>query len=580
MNLFLRRLAPLIAILITLISQVLTEEKIEIPENVTELNNENFKEFINENNLVLVLFYDSSNTSKRIIQGLGDVASNIIKANGTGKIALANFLESSIAQEIYIRSPPKLVFFYGSTDKYEHYPSHLSGLEKDSMISIVLSKENVLFIEHDSRNSESLEKAMKEFNLEDKIYASNLPVLVYYGKPNTKRTEVVKNTLKVLRENGVPIKAFIVYVKYKADIGLHIYRLPEMEKQNSMEINPKELYVAKKRILGLLEWNEKILSVFVESCIRPYVSFKGNELMYIHESSNSLITFLKGSDTLDQYGSSNIKYLDHESMESLRALAKANFFPEDPDKDLMVGLVLPGLEQEVENFTGFYRNVHVENGTFLLKLRKSKFQLENSGNSNKYLLTEKEIKKHGFEYLISLAKNGNIPIFYKSKRIMKHNKVSASVDQYFTTPFNYLELNPSSFIELIQDRNNALIVFFYTEMCSKCNELLPFWNSFSSKIASNQTKESKFRVFVSAFDLELNDNPIDMKIEEIPAIYYFPFGENKVSKMSLYTDDLTLEAVTTFINDRVEQVSEASSQDHNYEAQQSISAHSNVKDEL
>lgn len=575
MKFFLRNLVLLIAIFITLIGNISSNQEIQVPENVTELNDNNFEEFINENNLVLVLFYNLSDKSKRIIQGLGDVASAVMEASGTGKIALVNSLGSSIVQRMYIRNLPKLIFFYGNINKYDYYPNHLSGLEKESMISIILSKENSPFIEYDSRNSESLEKAMLEFNLEGKIHSSNLPVLVYYGKKDTKRTEVVKNTLNKLRETGVPIRAFIVYVKYKADIGLHIYRLPEVEKHDAIEINPKELYIAKKKILGLLEWNEQILSVFVEACIRPYVSFRGNELMYIHESSNSLITFLKGSNTLDKYGSSNIKYLDHELMESLRAIAKANFFPEDPDNDLMIGLVLPGLEQEVENFTGFYRNDHVENGTFLLKLRKSKFQLENSGKSNKYLFTEEEVKKHGLKYFISQAKSGNLPIFYKSKRVMGHKEVSKNVEQYFTTPFNYLELNPLSLMELIQDKNNALIVFFYTEMCSRCNELLSFWNSFSSKIASNLNKESKFRVFVSAFDLELNDNPINMEVKEIPVIYYFPFGDNKVSKMMLYTDELTLEAATTFINDRIAKVSQDEP-----ENLQDINPSPQVKDEL
>ncbi|KAH8583123.1 disulfide isomerase secreted with thioredoxin plus ER retention motif [Cryptosporidium sp. chipmunk genotype I] len=573
------KLAIFIAIFITLISNISCGQEIEIPENVTELNDENFEKFIDENNLVLVLFYDFSSISKSIIQGLEYVSSNVIKSKGTGKIAVLNHQESSISGKLGIYNPPKLMFFFGSIDKFEEYPSHLSGLEKESMVSVILSKENALFIEHDSRNSESLEKAMLELDLETKVRSSHLPVLVYYGKPDTKRTDVVKRTLEKLRVTGVHIRAFIVYVKYKADIGLHIYRLPDSDRQNNMKINPKKLYVAKKRIFGLLEWNEQVLSLFVEACIRPYVSFKGNELMYVHESSNSLISFLKGSNTLDKYGSSNIEYLDHESMESLKALAKANFFPEDPDKDLMVGLVLPGLEQDVESYTGFYRKAHVENGTFLLKLRKSKFDLENSGKSNKFLLTEEEIKRHGLKYLISQARSGNLPIFYKSKRILKQHKVSINVEQYFTTPYNYLELSPSLIKELIQDPNNALIVLYYTEMCFECDKLLPIWNSISSIIASKLNKDSKFRVYVSTFDLEFNDNPIDMEIEKIPIVYYFPFGDNKISKMSLYNDELTIEAVTTFITDRILEESGSVVRDNGGKANQD-SPNSHIKDEL
>ncbi|POM83749.1 Thioredoxin family protein [Cryptosporidium meleagridis] len=579
MKIFTKKLVVFVSILITLISNISCEKEIEIPENVTKLNDDNFEEFIDENNLVLVLFYESSIASKNIIQGLGYVSSNVVMSKGTGKIAVVNCEKTSIHKKFEIHRPPKLLFFFGSMDKFEPYPSHLTGLERESMISIILAKENALFIEHDARDSESLEKAMIEFDLETKVHSSNLPVIVYYGKPGTKRTDVVKNTLEKLRETGVSIKAFIIYVKYKADIGLHIYRLPDSDKHDSFNIQPKELYIAKKKILGLLEWNKDILSVFIEACIRPYVSFKGNEIMYVHESSNSLITFLKGSNTLDQYGSSNIQYLDHDSMESLRVFAKANFFPEDPDKDLMIGLVLPGLEQEVENFTGFRRDAHVNDGTFLLKLRKSNFELGDSGKSDKFLLTEEEIKKHGFNYLLSQAKNRKLPIFYKSKRIMKHHKVSPSVEEYFTTPYRTLELNPYSIRELIQDPNNALIVLYYSEMCSRCMDLLPFWNSISSKIASKFGKDSKFRVFVSVFDVEFNDNPIDMQIEKIPLIYYFPFGDNKVSKMSLYNEELSSEAVVTFITDRVQEVSEDAFQD-NDQTEQKVSPHSQIKDEL
>ncbi|OLQ18939.1 Thioredoxin family protein [Cryptosporidium hominis] len=575
MKIFTEKLAVFIAVLVILISNISCNEEIEIPENVTKLNDDNFEEFIDGNNLVLVLFYDYSITSKNIIHGLGYVSSNVVMSKGTGKIAVLNCEESSIQKKFEIHRPPKLLFFFGSMNKFEAYPSHLTGLERESMISIILAKENALFIEHDARDSESLEKAMIEFDLETKVRSSNLPVIVYYGKPGTKRTDVVKNTLEKLRINGVSVKAFIVYVKYKADIGLHIYRLPDSDKHDSMNTQPKELYIAKKKILGLLEWNKDILSVFIEACIRPYVSFKGNEIMYVHESSNSLIAFLKGSNTLDRYGSSNIQYLDHDSMESLRAFAKANFFPEDPDKDLMIGLVLPGLEQEVENFTGFRRDAHVNDGTFLLKLRKSKFELGDSGKSDKFLLTEGEIKKHGFEYLFSQAKNRKLPIFYKSKRIMKHQKVSANVEQYFTTPYHFLELNPSSIRELIQDPNSALIVLYYSEMCSGCMDLLPVWNSISSKIASKFGKDSKFRVFVSAFDVESNDNPIDMQIEKIPLVYYFPFGDDKVSKMFLYDEELTSRAVTTFITDRVLEASE-----DNDQAEQKISPDSQIRDEL
>lgn len=588
MKVFPKRLPLLVIVFIGLIAGILCNDKIEVPAGVTELNDDNFGSFIESNSVVLVIFYDFSGMSRRIIQGLGEVVSGIEKEKGNGKIALVKYADSATAQKLFIRSSPFLAFFYGSMDKYQEYPRHLTGLERQSMVSIILSKEDTLFVEYDSSSVESLEEAKKEFDLEGKISQSNIPVLVYYGKPGTKRTEIVKSTIKRLRESGIAVKSLIIYVKFKADIALHIYRLPEPDRQGRETVNPKELYVAKKRILGLLEWNEQILSVFVESCIRPYVSFKGNELMYIHKSSNSLITYIKGSDTQDMYGSSNIKYLDDESMESLRAVAKANFFPEDPDKDLMVGLVLPGLEQNVESLTGFLRSDHGEKGTFLLKLRTSKSNQEgNSGESEKFFLSEEDVKKHGLSNLISQARRGNIPVFYKSKRVLDSRKVSTSVDQYFTSPFYFLELTPPIFTELLKDRNASILVMFYTEMCSKCKDILPLWESVSSRVASSLTKDSKFRSFIAVFDLELNDNPIDMDISSIPVIYYFPFGDNKVSNKVVFTDNLTLDIISTFIEDKISQVSEAITNEegnHQESADQSNASTSSpqphVKDEL
>ncbi|KAJ1612073.1 protein disulfide isomerase [Cryptosporidium canis] len=560
MIVFPRRLAILIAVLVAIIGGVLCDNKIEAPAGVVELKDDTFDQFIEKHDLVLVLFYDSSETSRRIVQGLDEVVSGVETEGGKGKIAMMEYYGSLVPQRLFIRNPPKLVFFYGSKDKSEEYPSHLTGLERQSMISILLSKEDSVFVEYDSRNSESLEKAMAEFRLESKVARSNLPVLVYYGKPDTKRTQVVKNTLKKLRETSVPLKAFIIYVKYKADIGLHIYRLPESDSQKNAPTNPKELYVAKKRILGLLEWNENVLSVFVEACIRPYVSFKGNEIMYTHESTNSLIIYLKGTNTVDRYGHSNIKYLDSEEMESLRAVAKANFFPEDPDKDLLIGLVLPGLEQSVQDLTGFYRDEHAENGTLLLKLRTSKFSLENSGKTKKFLLPEDQVNKHGLKHMISQARAGKIPNFHKSKRIPKNNEVAVSAEQYLAPPHNYLELTPPTFMELAKDPNSAILVLYYSEMCSKCKDLLPLWKRAASEIASKLQSDSKFRAFIAVFDLELNDNPIEMEIEKIPIVYYFPFGDNKISNKVLYEEGMTLDAVTTFINDRIILANENNSQ--------------------
>ncbi|KAH8739145.1 hypothetical protein FG386_001012 [Cryptosporidium ryanae] len=526
-------------------------------EKVVELDEINFKDFLSKNKNVLVVFYDYSELSRQIINNLEFVAKELDNRKSNGKIAVLNSVANrNIADNYILNKFPKILLFNGSASDYLEYPNHLSGKEQHSMISIMVSRDNPVYFSFDGTKYDKIDEAINEFDLEGKIYSSSIPVVVYYGKKDTKRTKIILESLEFMRENGVSVKAYIIYVKYKSDIGLHIYRLPQPNRDNTMETNPKELYKANMRIFGVLEWTRDIIRVFIESAIRPYVSFKGNELMYVDKTTNSLITYLKGSSEKDMYGNLNVEFLSHEKMQKLINIAKENFYPEDPDKDLAVGLILPGLEALAESKTGFYRNEHIDNGSYLLKRRKTVFDLENSGTTNKYIIPEQAIINcDKFSDILTDIQNNKYPIFYKSK-ILSNKEYSSNIDEYFMEPYRPLELNSNTLREYLyynnhKTENTAFLLMFYAELSIKSKKMTDMFKELTEYVSKNLNSQTNSRIIISLFDVENNDIPNEFKVEKIPFIYYLPFGNDKVKNSIVYAEHQSLEIFKGYLEDRI-----------------------------
>ncbi|KAK6589012.1 hypothetical protein RS030_243583 [Cryptosporidium xiaoi] len=548
-----------------------------ISEKVVRLDETNFNDFISAHKNVLVVFYDYSELSKQIINNLEFVAMELDKRESSGKITIIDSVVNTEIAGAYISNKfPKILLFNGNTSDYLEYPNHLTGKEQHSMISIMISRDNPVYLAFDGSNYDKIDDAVKEYNLESKIYSSPIPVVVYYGKKDTKRTKVILKSLESLRENGISVKAYLVYVKYKSDIGLHIYRLPEPSRDNTLKTNPKELYKANMRILGVLEWTSDVIRVFIESAIRPYVSFKGNELMYIDKTSNSLITYLKGSGE-NKYGNLNTEYLSNEKMEKLRKIARENFYPEDPDKDLAVGLILPGLEDSVERETGFYKSEHVDKGSYLLKRRKTKFNLEDSGTTDKYIIPEETIMNCNklSDILIDIESN-KYPIFYRNK-ILLNEEYSSSIEEYFET-HKPLELNINTLKEYVYNNNNnndniAFLLMFYADLSGESKKMIALFKKLANYVSTNlNNKYGDLRIVISLFDVENNDIPGEFQIEKIPLIYYLPFGDYKIKNSIVYADPKILEVFESYLEDKM------TSQHNKIEKQES--SDSKIRDEL
>ncbi|KAH7649489.1 hypothetical protein FG379_001115 [Cryptosporidium bovis] len=546
-----------------------------ISTKVVKLDKTNFNDFIYAHKNVLVVFYDYSELSKQIIDNLEFVAMELDKRESNGKITIVDSVVNTEIAEAYISNRfPKILLFNGNISDYLEYPNHLTGKEQHSMISIMISRDNPVYLAFDGSNYDKIDDAVKDYNLESKIHSSPIPVIVYYGKKDTKRTKVILESLESLRENGVSVKAYLVYVRYKSDIGLHIYRLPEPSRDNTLKTNPKELYKANMRILGVLEWTNDVIRVFIESAIRPYVSFKGNELMYVDKTSNSLITYLKGSGK-NKYGNLNTEYLSDEKMEKLRKIARENFYPEDPDKDLAVGLILPGLEDSVERKTGFYKSEHVDKGSYLLKRRKTKFTLEDSGTTDKYIIPEEAIMNcNKLSDILIDIENNKYPIFYRNK-ILSNEEYSSSIEDYYEK-HKPLELNLNTLEQYVYNNSNdniAFLLMFYADLSSESKKMISLFKKLAGYVSTNlNNKYGNLRVVISIFDVENNDIPGEFQIEKIPLIYYLPFGDNKVKNSNLYSDPKILEVFESYLEDKM------TSQHNKIEKQ--ASSDSRIRDEL
>ncbi|KAL7068100.1 thioredoxin family protein [Cryptosporidium serpentis] len=514
--------------------------------NVVHLKGSTFDDFITNNPNVLVIFYAPwCGHCKSLVPILDPVAAEVEEFGGKGKIGVIDAtVEVELTQRFDIKGYPTLFFFSGDPTSPSTYPESMDSRSKDVMVKLLLSRDKDLYSLLDTRSYSSFEDAKLELKLNEKVEESKSTVIVYYGKPNTVRTKAVIGALETLRDEGFEVVSYLVYVNKKADIGLHIYALPDKEEPDSSQaFNPKRHIETPSIILGRSEWNHQILKLFIETAARPLISFNGISPMYIHESSNSLIAYLPENV-------SEAKKLREELLE----YAEKYFNPHDPHLDIAVGFLPRKNSLELEESVGYSLNhPMVKENSFLLKLRSGSFEAQSKRLiAEKYLIPGPVTSSKMYEVMNKIKEN-NYPRFYKSMNL-EETSMATDIEVAHSSPFLPLEIVANTFDKYVKSAldHEALFIMFYAPWCGHCKSLKPIWLKLAQKVHKMFADKGRSRVTIAMYDVTKNDLLHGIDVQGIPTLFFFPFGSDKIINKSKYEGSREIEGLMEYVQDQYE----------------------------
>jgi len=425
----------------------------ETDENVVILTEQNFDNYIKENDFVFVKFYAPwCGHCKKMAPAMTKAAATLSEEGHSAKIAKVDAtVEKNLASKHGVRGYPTIKFFYkGVAIKYE------GKREADDIVEYIKTKtENPLKILSTVDDVEEFKKenelAVVLFGGEEKEIFTAFAVSYEHAKFGFTDNEDLIQHYKTKVGSVVLFKHF----DEKRNEMPGVYSLPTME-----------TFLDNRSIPTIMNYEKKYTRFFIDQS-RPAL------FLFYDEKA-------EGAEALEEM------YVDLSRRIKGRVLVYICSIYDNDQKQFVEDI---GVKKEMLPLVVLF---------------------DNRSGPLKYVMTAKKITPKNINKFIADWSNGNAKLFVKSADIPEHQEGPVQV------------VVGKTFEKIVLDQEKDVLLEFYAPWCGHCQHLAPTYEQLAQTLIHND------KLVIAKIDATANEAP-GYPISGYPTIKFFPAGSKKNS---------------------------------------------------